>query len=586
MTRPNRRQLGLLMLIGLLVLLVSASAGYAYAYRGRMAPRTRISGIPVGHLTPAEAEVAVTAHQNAFLDSDVQLDYVGASLSVKPKQLGIQFETVPAIGQAYGNADRQPWPTRLYQLLQAPLHPRNVPAVLSPISPQGDLYLTQLLAAHVEEQATETTLSFVPGNVTVKSGQAGHSVDRSVLNRDLAAAYAMETRRVSLAVITVQPQVAPEGAAAAALKAGELLKAPWTAQAGSKTLTVSDQDLATVLRTAVIPATAGLPASLALRSDPAAVQSLVAALAQQADRPAQNAMLGMLNGSAAVTQPDIDGLAIDQAAAAATIEGAIVAPSDDRKLTLATSVTKAAIRADTLASAGVSQLIGSATTDFVGSPINRVWNIGQGQRSLNGILIADGKEFSTLDGLGPIDGVHGYRPELSIVNNRTVLEDGGGLCQVSTTLFRSALSAGLPITERYNHAYRVGYYEVGVGPGLDATIYSPAPDFKWKNDTGHPIYVQSHIVGTKLTFELFGTSDGRTAAVSAPTIVSESPPGDPIYANTDTLPKGTTKQTEHPHPGAVTTVSYTVTRGGQAVNSQTFRSTYRPWPAQYLVGTS
>ena len=188
--------------------------------------------------------------------------------------------------------------------------------------------------------------------------------------------------------------------------------------------------------------------------------------------------------------------------------------------------------------------------------------------------------------MGSIDSAHGYKPELSIVNNRTVLEDGGGLCQVSTTLFRTVLNAGLPVTERVNHAYRVGYYEVGVGPGLDATIYDPAPDFKWKNDTGHTVYVESHIVGTKITFELYGTSDGRTAQISAPNIISETPPGDPIYSNTDTLPKGTTKQVEHPHPGAVTAVTYTVMHDGQPVRTQTFKSTYRPWPAQFLVGTS
>ena len=139
---------------------------------------------------------------------------------------------------------------------------------------------------------------------------------------------------------------------------------------------------------------------------------------------------------------------------------------------------------------------------------------------------------------------------------------------------------------RANHSYEVSYYQRGIGPGLDATIYDPNPDFKWKNDTGHAIYVQTYITGKNLTFELYGTRDGRTAAVDGPhTLQTFEPSGDPIYVNTDTLPKGTTKQIDPPVQGAKTTATYTVTRGGTVINTQTFNSFYQAMPAQYLVGT-
>ena len=104
---------------------------------------------------------------------------------------------------------------------------------------------------------------------------------------------------------------------------------------------------------------------------------------------------------------------------------------------------------------------------------------------------------------------------------------------------------------RQSHSYEVGYYQRGIGPGLDATIYDPKPDFEWKNDTGHSVYVQAYITGTKLTFNLYGTSDGRTSVIDGPhTLSTSEPSGDPIYSNTSSLPTGTTQLIDPPVPGA------------------------------------
>ena len=101
----------------------------------------------------------------------------------------------------------------------------------------------------------------------------------------------------------------------------------------------------------------------------------------------------------------------------------------------------------------------------------------------------------------------GYLPELVIKNNKTIPEFGGGLCQVSTTMFRTALLAGLPILERRPHAYRVRYYDWPYGPGVDATVYQPHPDLRFKNDTKHYILIQTRIVGTRLYFDFYGTKE-------------------------------------------------------------------------------
>ena len=179
---------------------------------------------------------------------------------------------------------------------------------------------------------------------------------------------------------------------------------------------------------------------------------------------------------------------------------------------------------------GLKELIGTATTSYAGSPSNRRYNIANGTKYLAGKLFKPGEEFSVVKSLGAVDATTGYLPELVIKENRTTPEYGGGLCQVSTTLFRAALNAGLKITERKNHSYRVSYYEREVGPGLDATIYLPSPDLKFLNDTPGWILIQGTVNNAKseVTFELYGTNDGRRSVVGKPVVYDITNPPDPI----------------------------------------------------------
>jgi vancomycin resistance protein YoaR len=239
---------------------------------------------------------------------------------------------------------------------------------------------------------------------------------------------------------------------------------------------------------------------------------------------------------------------------------------------------------------GIKEVVGKATTPFTGSPRNRISNIKNGVRFISGATVEPGAEFSTLATLGIIDNTTGYLPELVIKGDRTIPEFGGGLCQVSTTLFRAVMDAGLPVTRRRNHSFRVSYYEKDgtgkvIGPGLDATIYEPDVDFRFRNTTAHPILIIGYVVGDKISFELYGTRDGRTSQVIGPIKLTETPAGDPIYTDDPELPKGTTKQLETPHPGGSAIATYIINMPDGTKEVQEFKSWYRPWPARFAVGT-
>lgn len=236
---------------------------------------------------------------------------------------------------------------------------------------------------------------------------------------------------------------------------------------------------------------------------------------------------------------------------------------------------------------GIVELIGTGTSFFRDSIANREYNVSLATSRINGALIAPGEEFSFDQTLGDVSKFTGYKEAYIISNGRTVLGDGGGVCQVSTTLFRAILNAGLPITERYAHAYRPHYYEIDSAPGFDATIYSPSVDLKFKNDTKSYILIQTNIdMSTdRLTFYLWGKKDGREVTISKPIITNQTPPPEASYQDDPTLPKGVIKQVDFAAWGARVQFDRIVKKDGKILYNDRFVSNYQPWRAVYLRGT-
>lgn len=230
----------------------------------------------------------------------------------------------------------------------------------------------------------------------------------------------------------------------------------------------------------------------------------------------------------------------------------------------------------------ITDLLGRGETSFAGSPQNRRKNIARGSQLLNGILLSPGEEFSTIKALGIIDDTNGFLPELVIKGDKTTPEFGGGLCQVSTTLFRAVSFAGLEILERKNHSYRVSYYEPPVG--FDATIYDPAPDFKFKNDTNNHILVQARTTGNTMIVELWGVRDGRVVEVDKPRVFNIKKSVETKFVETDELPPGEKKCIERAHDGADAIFERRITYADGTTKKETYKSHYVVWPAVCLVG--
>lgn len=251
-------------------------------------------------------------------------------------------------------------------------------------------------------------------------------------------------------------------------------------------------------------------------------------------------------------------------------------------LTVDLITTSPKVTKETIAQYNIRDLVGTVTTSFKGSTSDRKKNIETGVAHITGLLIPPGHEFSAVDAIGYVTEEEGYVEEYVIKGNESVKELGGGLCQIATTLFRLALNAGLPITERQNHKYVVSYY----GPGLDATIYGPHPDLRFVNDTKGYLLLQGRISGESLILELYGQKDSRTAIVSEPVITDRIPPPPAKYIPSPDLALGQQKCTETARYGMKAEATYDVIYPDGSRNTQVFKSVYQPWAKVCLVGIS
>ena len=190
---------------------------------------------------------------------------------------------------------------------------------------------------------------------------------------------------------------------------------------------------------------------------------------------------------------------------------------------------------DELKKLGIKELVMSGETDFRRSPSNRITNIKVGLSKFNGHIIPPETEFSFGKVLGPVDASTGYLPELVIKGDKTLPEYGGGLCQVSTTSYRGALTGGIPILDRRNHSYAVSYY---TPYGLDATVYPPSVDMTFFNDTPASLLVQSFTDGHKAYYNYYGTKDNRKTYLLGPRFLNYKNPPEAKVEYSDKLTPG------------------------------------------------
>jgi len=236
---------------------------------------------------------------------------------------------------------------------------------------------------------------------------------------------------------------------------------------------------------------------------------------------------------------------------------------------------------------GIYALLGMGVSKYGGSSNSRIHNLTLAADKTNGVLVPPGSIYSFNKAIGAINASTGYNAAYVISGGRTVLGEGGGVCQTSTTLFRAVLNSGLPVVMRYAHDYRVRYYEIDSPVGLDAAIFQPSLDFQFKNDTPNYILIQSSwdLNEQSLTFRIYGTPDGRSVEMTEPVVTGVIAPPEALYQDDPTLAKGVIKQVDWSAWGASVSFTRTVKRDNEVISETNFVSRYQPWRAIFMRGT-
>lgn len=577
----------------LALLLFSTAAAYVWAsgFEERIPPNTFVGSVELSGLNEEEARQQLQKRVDKILTEGVRV-----SVNGEQKQLSlitlistdltedVAFHIDDAIDQAMALHDPHPLKNtaRLLTFLVEPT------ILTMEVEIQEELIKDRVLSLYPEKETLSVPTSFVISqdastwSVEVVEGENGTEFQWEPflleLNTQLAS---LDDQVLSIALADRNPDISTEEAEAqtnqalAALEtAPYAINLPESEESGWQ---LTAEDLSQMIQP-------GTDDRITLDRDN--FQTWATPITEALNKSAQNARLTIEDGRVVDFVESREGVSIDSEAFYASALGAVQIRSESPiKLTLVTE--EAVVKTADVNDLGITEILGTGTSSYRGSPSNRRKNIQNGVDLLNGLLIPPGETFSLIKALSPFTYENGYLPELVIKGDKIQPEMGGGLCQIGTTTFRATMNAGLAVTERRNHSLVVSYYNdpANGNPGTDATIYEPAPDYKFTNDTEHYVLFQAeNLTDTQdLRFTFWGTSDGRKGSYEPPIVHRWIPVGATQYIESVDLEPGE-EQCQEAHMGADASFVYTVMHANGEIEETTYSSHYRPLPRICLVG--
>jgi vancomycin resistance protein YoaR len=552
---------------------------------GRALPGVHSGSLALSGKTPEGIQAAVASAYPYPQTGLLALRDGDAIWTVHPAEVGVAVDGAAMAVQALAIGRRGSLGLRLQEQIDAWISGVEVPPVVVFDQAVGAAYL-QTLAATIDKPQLEAKLGVEGLEVIVQPGQVGRRLDIDatllVIEPSIAALHDAD---LPLVIRETPPLVLDASEQAAVAR--RILSQPLTLTAdGAGPWTFEPPALAGMLRFNLVQDTQGGRYQIGI--DPAALTDFLGPLAAGLERSPQNARFIFNDDTRQLDllQNSIEGRVLDLPATIEAINNGLANGMHSIGLAFQTEAPQVPGTA-TAADLGITELVVSAKTYFTGSSNERVQNIRLASSAFHGLLVAPGETLSMAEVLGDISLDAGYAEALIIIGNRTVKGVGGGVCQVSTTLFRAVFYGGYQIDERHPHAYRVGYYEQGPnspGPGLDATVFAPLVDFRFTNDTGHWLLMETYLYSNTLEWKFYSTKDGRVVSweTTGARNVVEAPK--PLYKENDDLPKGKIKQVDYAADGADVTVTRTVTRDGQVLHNDVIKTHYLPWRAIYEYG--
>lgn len=570
----------------LIILLAGSVLAFELYHAERIYPDIWIWGVNVGGMQIEEAAAAV--EERLGIDAPlVALRGSDRSWGIRPQDLGLQFDAQATLAPAYRVGRDQRWQDNLLTHLRLMIHNQSFAPVLIYDEGVARVYL-EALANEMYIPSADASLSLGGTAPIITPAQAGRYLDvEATLALIAPAATRLAPAEVSLIVREIPPTIAdaePARAEAESLLAGPLtlvLANPHEGDPGP--WVIPPEHLVTMLVVQVDGDT--LHAAL----NEGALRTYLDGIAPQLviDPVDARFNLSQQTGQLEPISPSTEGRTLDVGASLIRILQELTA--DNRYISLVTQAVPPrypdTATADDL---GVADLVAEGESYFIGSPAGRDHNIRLAAHKFHGIVVGPGETFSFNEYLGPVTEEEGYDESFITAGEQLQMGIGGGICQVSTTAFRAAFWGGYPITERWYHYQRVGYYElVGGEVGMDATVYSPHVDLKFVNDRPTPLLIQTEVgeANHRLTFRFYSTDDGRRVEKEGPEVTDRTEPEPPIYQLDEDLEPGTVIKWQSEVGGLTATIERRVyDAAGNLISHDTFVSKYAPRRAAYHYG--
>jgi vancomycin resistance protein YoaR len=597
--RPLAEHFILSLALGIAAFFVIAGifiVGYQFWFAGRIYPGVTVAGAEVGGLTPAQAAAEIQSKIVFPENGKILLQDGKNAWVVAPREVGLFLDPGASAASAFDYGRNG----SLFTRLQAEQNGWNDGAAVAPALVFDQRLARQYLAnlaGQIDRPIIEASLSLQGTEVIVRSGEIGRTLD-------IDASLAVLSAQVQTLQDAVVPLVVKETApvildpTAQAELARSILSQPLT-------LTMPEGQTADGAPWVLEPAAlAGMLTIERVKNGDSETYRVglssemllqyLSNLSPNLQTFAQNARFVFNDDTRQLDliQNAVIGRQLNVEASMNAIQDSLA--RGEHTVSLVFDLTNPqATDTTTAADLGITEAVSVQSSYFYGSNAERVQNITAAAKSFHGLLIAPGETFSMASQLTDISLDNGYAEALIIVGNQSVVGIGGGVCQVSTTLFRTVFFGGFPVVERHAHAYRVYYYEKVAGnkinanfAGLDATVYVPLVDFKFTNDTPYWLLMETYVEpsASRITWKFYSTSDGRSVEWDTTGPINIVDPPQPLYKENPDLPEGKIKQVDYEAYGSDVHVTRTVYRNGAVYFSDQFNTHYQPWQAVYEYG--
>ena len=595
--RPNmRRQSGFVLIFGFLLALAALLAivmTFEAKHENTIFPGVSVNGTDLSGLTLGQAVVKLNGSLTYPKQGQIFFTDGDSRWAFNPGQLGYTFEPIGAVGEAFQVGRGKGLLGDLSEQFLAMKSGINIdPSVV--YDQRTAFAVLQEIARQIDKPMIEAAITLEGTDVKVTEGQVGRKVDIPATLKRLEPFFLTQTSGTVALVIEETTPVLMDVKTTADL-AKSILSQDFTIQPadpnfGAGPWVIKTKDLASLLQ--LERNTDAADAGYRLSLNRPSLLNYLGSIAPSLRVEPVNARMFFNDDrkEIEVVRNAVIGKGLDLELSADQIIREIQA--GQHEATLVMQDIQPAVKDDaTAASLGITELIYEGNSYFYGSSADRLQNIRAASASFHGVLVAPGEVFSMAEYLTDISLENGYAEAIIIVGDQSVRGIGGGVCQVSTTLFRTAFFAGFPIVERHPHAYRVGYYEQNANgwvdtnlAGLDASVYVPVVDFKFRNDTPYWILMETYATDFSLTWKFYSTSDGRSVDWSTTGITNVTTPPEPVYREDPTLPTGTIKQVDWAVNGATVSVHRIVYKDGSVYFTDDINTIYVPWPDGYNYG--